>query len=730
MWLNFTTYFNTYYNASKAFEEAQSQLQKKNNELFKFKVDKLSGNAKKQFDLVVKKCSKILQFDAKSSYVAGSLFMIGRAFYFQQEFPKALRKFKELAVLNDDEYSLINLLWIGKTELQLRNFKSGLTIIDSVKEQAATDENEELLVKAYKAQISHYIFNENYPIAVNLITKLVAVSDDDELNATATYELGKIYLKLDSLKKAADAFLAVEQYSPNFETDFNSRLEFATIKRRLGKTDESLDILEDMESKNKYIKKRDKIELQIGNIFRDRGNIDEAISKYMEIDSTYKRTESAGYASYNIAKILVDSLKLYDSAMVFYKKTLSSSLPKEFKTTVKQESNVLSKYMALSNRQIKYEKQLTYALYPDIFAQDSLDYAFYMGNDTSTVVENKITDSTKVDSADVKNNIKNKKNQTPNFLTEFQNQNKPKIKKPVRPKISADSLKHTLSKIRYALGNMFLGDLEVPDSAFYYYNLILNDDPGGPYTARTLFALGSFYSFVNDSTKADSLFKLVYDNYKSDPVAVDAARRLGHKETIAASDSTEIMYVEAENTYMTGNYKDAISEFFKIANKYPKSPMAPKSLYAIGWLLENKLNMPDSAYSVFNKLHQKYRRSEYTLAITPQIYAYKKEANRKAKAIRDSVKKARRDSIASAAKDSLRVKTVRDSITALQFSEDIPEKTKIDTANKKVKVLTKNKKMMIDSTKSNLKSIKSKKSLHVKAKSKAVKDTSHSSNSK
>ena len=730
MWLNFTTYFNTYYNASKAFEEAQFQLHKNKNELFKFKVDKLNGNTKKQFDLVVKKCSKILQFDSKSSYVAGSLFMIGRAFYFQQEFPKALRKFKELGVLNDDEYSLINLLWIGKTELQLRNFKSGLTIIDSVKKQAAAEEDEEILVKAYKVQISHYIFNENYHVAVNLIKKLIAVSDDDELNAEATYELGKIYLKLDSLKDAADAFLAVEKYSPSFETDFNSRLEFAKITRKLGKIDESLSMLEDMESKNKYNKKRDKIELQIGNIYRDRGNIDDAISKYMEIDSTYKRTESAGYASYNIAKILVDSLKLYDSAMVFYKKTLSSALPKEFKTKAKRESNVLSKYIALVKRQTNYEKQLTYVLYPDIFAQDSLDYEFYMGHDTSTVIENKLSDSTKVDSTDVKKNIKNKKEQTPDFLTEFQNQSKPKIKKPVRPKISADSLKHTLSKIRYALGNMFLGELEVPDSAFYYYNMILNDDPGGPYTARTLFALGSFYSFVNDSTKADSLFKLVYDNYKSAPVAVEAARRLGHKETIASSDSTEIMYVKAENTYMTGNYKDAISEFFKIADNYPKSPMAPKSLYAIGWLLENKLNMPDSAFSVFSKLHQKYRRSEYTLAITPQIYAYKKEANRKIKAIRDSVRKVRRDSIALAAKDSLRAKTVRDSITTLQFSSDIPEKTKNDSTKKETEVFIKNNKKMMDSSKSSLKPVKNKKSLHVQTKSRTVKDTSHVSNSK
>ncbi len=728
MWQNFTTYFNTYFNASKAFEEAQTQLLKDQKEMFAFKVDKLNGSAKKQFDLVVEKCSRILQFDSQSSYVAGSLFMIGRAFYYQKEFPKASRKFKELNNLNDDDYSLKSLLWIGKTELQLRNFNSGMAILDSVKEQAATEEDEELLVKAYRSQIAYYLFNEDYNIVVDLITKLVAASENEEINAEATYELGKIYLKLDSLDKAADAFLAVDQYSPTFETDFNSKLEFATIKRKVGKIDESLSILEDMESRNKYVKKRDKIELQIANIYRDRGSIDDAISKYMEIDSTYKRTESAGYASYNIAKILEDSLKLYDSAMVFFDKTLSSSVPKEFKTKAKRESNVLSKYLDLSDKQINYEQQLTYVLNPGVFVQDSLDYEFYMGHDTSTVVKKNLNDSTKVDSTAISQSTQNKNNQTTNFLSDYQNQNKKKIKKPVRPRISADSVIHSLSRIRYSLGNMFLGDLDVPDSAYYYYKLIQTEDPDGPYMAKASFALGSFYSSQNDSVKADSLYKLVYDNYKSDPIAIEAARRLGHVETNVASDTTEAMYIEAENTYMSGNYKEAISKFYKIADNYPKSRMAPKSLYAIGWLLESKLDLPDSAFAVYTKLHKKYRRSEYTLAITPQINVYNNELKKIAKAIKDSINKVRRDSIALAAKDSLRARAVRDSLITLKLQEQNSVNTKVDSLGEKSQSPLKQKNTIIDSTKPE--QIKNKLLNVPLNNNKSPKDTSHVSNSK
>ena len=46
MWGNFTTYFNRYYNAEKAFEEAEEEIQlSQQRELFAFKEDKIPSKA-------------------------------------------------------------------------------------------------------------------------------------------------------------------------------------------------------------------------------------------------------------------------------------------------------------------------------------------------------------------------------------------------------------------------------------------------------------------------------------------------------------------------------------------------------------------------------------------------------------------------------------------------------------------------------------------------------------
>ncbi|MEJ2104740.1 MAG: tetratricopeptide repeat protein, partial [Ignavibacteriaceae bacterium] len=97
---------------------------------------------------------------------------------------------------------------------------------------------------------------------------------------------------------------------------------------------------------------------------------------------------------------------------------------------------------------------------------------------------------------------------------------------PKRPKISEDSLKTIIAKNQLDLGNLFLAELNFPDSSFSYYTSNINDYPNTPYFATTLFALGSYYLTVNKTNEADSLFNIIYDNYKNESVVNAAADKL------------------------------------------------------------------------------------------------------------------------------------------------------------------------------------------------------------
>ena len=152
VWTDFTTYFNTYYNARTLFDRTEADILKLKKDPFEFREDirpiqqpaatiqvprqgqtatqpVSSTQLKQDLTKVIEKCSKILQFYKESSYVDDALFMTGKAFYYQQEYASAQRKFLELAAIPESEYKLENKLWLAKTYLQLRSFEEGLESI-------------------------------------------------------------------------------------------------------------------------------------------------------------------------------------------------------------------------------------------------------------------------------------------------------------------------------------------------------------------------------------------------------------------------------------------------------------------------------------------------------------------------------------------------------------------------------------------------------------------------
>ncbi len=657
--------------------------------LFNFKEKKYSNNINQKLEAVIEKCSKIIQFDSESSYLPGALFMIGKAFYYQQQYPKSLRKFEELFTQNDEEYELQSMLWIGKNQLQLRSFDDGMAMLDTVKIKALERDETDVLTEAYRTQIAYLLSKEEFNQAEALINEMLEIVDDDELRAEVAYSLGKIYLELEKLDKAAEAFLSVENYSPTFEIDFESKLEYAKVKRKMGETDASLEILDDMSSENKYEKNKDKIELEMANIYRDRGDIELAFNKYMEIDTTYTRTESSGMASYNLGMLLQEKYALYDSAMVFFNKALSAPISVDIKKSARTRSNLIAKYIDITEEQYKEEQELTYILDPDLFIQDSLDYEFAMGNiDTTTIDSTALADSLFADSVRTAAMIASGQLDTTTVVGRNQNrnnygnnQNTSRLKRPVRPRISADSAKTLLSQTYYELGNLFFGDLNVKDSSFYYYNKSLEISTDSPIKPRVLFALGSYYLAVDDSAKADSLFQVVYDEYPEHEIAVAAAQKLGRTTYQTSSDPAEDIYISAEELMDNQNYESAIATLREIYSGYPKSPYAPKALFASGYIYENFLEIPDSAAAMYDTLATKFKRSEYTLAISAKLTNYKQRQ----KAIQDSIAAAKAAADSLLAKNEMPDSLKTPSDKTLQNSTGAFTATHADSLDKKTK---------------------------------------------
>jgi len=196
-------------------------------------------------------------------------------------------------------------------------------------------------------------------------------------------------------------------------------------------------------------------------------------------------------------------------------------------------------------------------------------------------------------------------------------------KKPVKSELSTDSLKSLLVKNKLELGNLFLTELELPDSAYYDYLNILSDYPNTSLHATVLYALGSYYLTVNQETKADSLFNVIYERYKDQRIANAAANKLNKPLIDFDYDPAKDLYVEAESELLNKDYESSIYKFYMLYKDFSQSLLAPKALYASGWILENELSLYDSAAIVYDTMSVRYPQSEYSLKVRPKLTSYK-----------------------------------------------------------------------------------------------------------
>ncbi len=700
LWGDFTTYFNTYYNAKTLFDNIEEQIKSQRKDIFAFREDiqknstlglntnqfqnlqqtntfnqnlnqtinrsigqttnpnagsgnQLSGQLNQDLTRVIEKCSKILQYEIESSYFPDALFIIGKALYYQQEYARSQRKFLELAALEKTKYALENNLWLAKTYLQLRSFDEGLKLIDSVRVESQKEGKDKIFIDASITKISFFLYREDYPKAVDECINFIAHSPDEEMTALVSFELGRIYETLRDYNKALDAFASVKKYSPSFEIEFKSRLEQARLLKKLNRIDDAEAELNNLRYSGKFRNNLDEVMIELGQIYVDKNQIKTAISTYLEVDSTFKQTQSAGIAEFRLADLYEKKVRDYDSSYKYYNKAAGSLAPPEIKVESSNRTRNIDKYNQLKNSIVNYSLSQIYLSNPSRFERDSVDYDMaykeYM-DEARRMLEEQRAQAGQTET----NQIGFNREQNQGQLLIYQQkiiakayqdlrQNKQltlsqliainKVQKPVKPKMSADSIKTLESRELYNLASLFFSELDVPDSAYFYFRKILSEYPTKPVSVQTMYALGTYYETVNDTLKADSLYRYIYNNFVKDPLRMASAQKLGlikneEKRSVVVKtddDPARQFYLDAENKYFDKKYNEAIEGFQSVYKNYPKSSYAPKSIYYIGLIYEDNLQQYDSAAVTYGMLVSNYRTSPLTTKIMEKYTYYQTE---------------------------------------------------------------------------------------------------------
>ena len=108
--------------------------------------------------------------------------------------------------------------------------------------------------------------------------------------------------------------------------------------------------------------------------------------------------------------------------------------------------------------------------------------------------------------------------------------------------------------------------------------------------------------------------------------------------------------------------------------KSPKSKLAPKALYTLGWIYETKLQAPDSAFVYYRQLSTQFPNSPYGENVKLAVTGYETAQQDSALA-----RKARADSIAAAARLKEKTDSLKTALPVIKRADTETQK-KIEAA--------------------------------------------------
>jgi TolA-binding protein len=452
-----------------------------------------------------------------------------------------------------------------------------------------------------------------------------------------------LYYKQNQTREAITALENVSNYSPTYDLILDARIELAKSLRKNGEPQKALDIMQNIRKESKYSDNYHRIDLEIALSLIDLKRLDEGIQTLVKIDTSYSATPSAGLARFELGKIFENRIPIYDSASTYYAKaSTSTGSDSKMMLVANEKTSLFKKYQYIRSLMDENKKQLNYLINPADFIKDSI--AFY--SDTLKSRQDDPLNQNKTQNNNDRNYGRDDIRLNPTSNTGLPNTPYvPKKKPPAHPVLSIDTLKSNLVKNEFDLGNVFFNEFNRPDSASYYYNDILSNYSGSKYEARTLYSLGIYFETLNDTVKADSIYSIIYDHYRTEKVVNAAAVKLNKPLLDFEFDPAKDLYADAETDMVKKNFNVSLDKFYGISVKYPKSPLAPKALYASGWILENDLKLYDSAAVVYDTLTTRYPKTVYASKVYPKLYYYKEELQRKKTALQDSL--AKLDSLAT-----------------------------------------------------------------------------------
>jgi TolA-binding protein len=627
-YINTVSYFNTFYNAEKVFQEAVGEVgdaEKRHQEQGRGGQFEVPQQTRQKFNDVIEKCSRLLHQYPMSKYADDAVLMIGKSYYHMRQNIQAERKFLELLAEfpNSAHVSEAQLL-LAKSQRRMNKHGEAQIALENLvgRLESRSDRDIAALARIELGDIHRQ--NENLENAIEEFLLAIGTARDRTIRAEARFNLAKAYYDLEQYDTAFHEYTQVIDDRPTNRILFELQIAKARILTNQEKYDEGIDLLESLLSDLRLAEYISRIELEAAHIYRNQGALNNAIDQYVYVDTTYARTVVSTEAQYTLASIYKETLGDYKKAKEYFEKVSRATPPSDMTRSAWAKNDNLAKYQKHKDEITRLDSVITNQKIKLVELEKEL--AELGANSAPDTI---LADTTMISDDMVQTIEQNRESVISSSPEEIRNQ------------IASDS--HDLVRNYYELAGLFYIELERPDSAAHYYAILAHHFPESQYAPQALYALGEILRVISDEETTgivselfinmqyphqeaeswrDYVYTLLIDKYPDTEFALEAMRILGMDIPRVESDPLEELYQQAEAALVENKYDDALYLLEYIARDTSGSQYAIQASYTIGWMYENIFIVPDSAVAYYQKLVERYPDTQFAAVVQNKVNAW------------------------------------------------------------------------------------------------------------
>lgn len=627
---NTVSYFNTFYNAQRLFDDGESEVEKAKRDFLERgssnRVFTIPASARTKFQSSIEKNSKVLSFYPNSKWVDDALMMIGKAYYYMDDDVRSERKFLELAVqFPTSDRIPESQLWHAKSLMRQKKFDAGIKKFEEILSKGS-EIGDEISGEAAYELAQYYFTINNFVDAIKFYTIAVDLVSENELRTQIYFQVGKSHAALEQYDLAEKAYINAEEYSPLYSLIFQSQLQQIKMHAFQKNYTKALDELNDMLGDTKNTEFFSIVHFEIATVLGMQGKIMESIERYRYVDTAFARTDEAARSYFAIAKYYETDEINYDSARVLYNKARAEFPSSEINKEATLKAEIFNKYSTLIFDFSKFDSLYLNAL----FVKAQLDSGVSLLRDTVVVMK----DTVSIVREDEKLKKMTKPGRQESKKDSVQIIDSTKIKESINRELLQakliDSLQRSIVRTKFELAGLFYLEIQNLDSALFWFNNIVKHNPKSEFAPRAFYTIAEIYRGMKQQPKniLDSIYTIIVDQYPVSLYANEARKNLGIPIIEAKKDTAMELFERAELLAEEKKYEQAISIYNKITDQYLTSLLSAKALYAAGWHYENSLLKNDSAISVYRRLLAKFPASQFAGTVRPKVTEIDNELKR------------------------------------------------------------------------------------------------------